>query len=310
MYTYKLTQWVLFFVVYAFLGWVWESCYVSVKSRQWVNRGFMNGPVLPIYGFGANAILWATLAVRDYVILVYLLGMLSATLLEYVTGAAMERLFKVRYWDYSEHRFNLHGHICLSVSLGWGVFSVFLVEVIHVPIEHLILAIPDLLSDILAIVALVCMASDFTASFNEAMDLREVLVRLSESREQIAKLQRRLEIISTVAVDDYNRIRQERNEKRQSRRQAFAERLQANREVRRKQLEELQAKLEELQQRGKAWKETRDFQRQISEEFQHLGARTDKMYGRAVRHLRRNPGIATKKYADAVQELKELLKRK
>ena len=65
MYHYDLTQWLLFFFVYAFFGWIWESCYVSVRNKRWVNRGFLNGPFLPIYGFGAIAILWATLPVRN-----------------------------------------------------------------------------------------------------------------------------------------------------------------------------------------------------------------------------------------------------
>ena len=311
MYTYNLTQWLLFFFVYAFFGWVWESCYVSVRSKRWVNRGFLNGPFLPIYGFGAIAILWATLPVRNDVVLVYVFGMLSATILEYFTGAAMERLFHVRYWDYSKHKFNLKGHICLGVSLGWGVFSVFLVRVVHLPIEQLILQIPTVLGDILATVLVVVMAVDVTASFNEAMDLKETLVRLSESREQIARLQRRLEIISTVAVEDYNRKKQERAEKRLSQKQLFLERVRARRELYQRQLEELQAKLEELQTHGKQREETNlEYRREIETEMQRLGASTDKMYGRAARHLRRNPGIMTEKYADAIREIKELAKKK
>lgn len=311
MYHYDLTQWLLFFFVYAFFGWVWESCYVSVRSKRWVNRGFLNGPFLPIYGFGAIAILWATLPVRNSVGLIYLFGMLSATILEYVTGAAMERLFRVRYWDYSKHKFNLNGHICLGVSLGWGLFAIFLVKGIHLPIESLILQIPPLLGDILATVLVVVMAVDVTASFNEAMDLKETLIRLSESREQIARLQRRLEIISTVAIEDLNRRKQERSEKRLSQKQMFLERVRLQRELRQKQLEELQEKLEELQARGKERKEAREeYQRQIAEELQRLGAGTDKIYGHAARHLRRNPSIMAEKYTDAIREIRELLKKK
>ena len=111
MYVYTLGQWLLFFFLYCFLGWVWESCYVSARQRRWVNRGFLHGPLLPIYGFGAVIILWATLPVRGSLPLIFLLGMLAATALEYVTGAAMEALFKVRYWDYSKQPCNLHGYI-------------------------------------------------------------------------------------------------------------------------------------------------------------------------------------------------------
>ena len=138
MHFYTTGQWVLLFFFYCFCGWVWESCYVSACKRQWVNRGFLHGPLLPIYGSGAIIILFVTLPVEQDLRLVFLLGMIAATVLEYVTGAEMERLFKVRYWDYSHHRFNLNGHICLTSSLAWGFFSILLVRFIHPPIAALL----------------------------------------------------------------------------------------------------------------------------------------------------------------------------
>ena len=80
-------------------------------------------PMLPISGFGALAVLISTIRVRDSIPLIFLFGMVGATLLEYVTGAVMERLFNVKYWDYSNQKFNLNGYICLTSSLGWGLFS-------------------------------------------------------------------------------------------------------------------------------------------------------------------------------------------
>lgn len=118
MYVYSPGQWALLFFFYCFCGWVWESCYVSAKQRRWVNRGFLHGPLLPIYGSGAIIILFVTLPVADNFWLVYLLGTLAATALEYVVGAVMEQLFKVRYWDYSKQPCNLHGYICLSSSIA------------------------------------------------------------------------------------------------------------------------------------------------------------------------------------------------
>ena len=90
MHAYYLPQWVLFFFIYSFIGWVWESCYVSVRKRRWVNRGFMHGPMLPLYGSGALTVLVSTISVRENMALIFLLGMLAATVLEYFTGAAME----------------------------------------------------------------------------------------------------------------------------------------------------------------------------------------------------------------------------
>lgn len=122
MYSYLLQQWLLFFFIYCFLGWCWESAYVSVRKRQWVNRGFLKGPFLPIYGSGALAVLVSTLPVRECPALVYIFGLIGATLLELVTGICMENLFHVRYWDYSNQKFHYKGHICLSSSVAWGFF--------------------------------------------------------------------------------------------------------------------------------------------------------------------------------------------
>ncbi len=174
-YQYTFIQWLLFFFIYCFLGWVWESCYVSIKKREWINRGFLHGPMLPIYGSGAIIVLLCTIGVRDQVILIFIFGMTGATILEYVTGACMERLFRVRYWDYSHMPLNLKGYICLPVSLGWGVFSVLLVRVIHVPIEEIVLRIPDRIAEVAAVVCSAAFAVDFTVSFGEAMDLRDML---------------------------------------------------------------------------------------------------------------------------------------
>ena len=151
MHIYSTGQWVLLFFFYCFCGWVWESCYVSLCQRRWVNRGFLHGPLLPIYGFGAILILFVPLPVENDLRLVWLLGMLAATALEYVVGAAMERLFQVRYWDYSKHRFNLHGYICLSSSIAWGFFSILLVRFVHPPVGRLLADVPSWVVDPLAL---------------------------------------------------------------------------------------------------------------------------------------------------------------
>ena len=79
-------------------------------------------PMLPLYGSGAVMMLWVSLPFQDSLILTYISGVIGATALEYVTGYVMERLFKIRYWDYSNQPFNVHGYICLSSSIAWGRF--------------------------------------------------------------------------------------------------------------------------------------------------------------------------------------------
>ena len=191
--SYSLLQWLTFFYIYCFFGWCFESTYVSLKQRHFVNRGFLKLPMLPIYGSGAIAILIVTIPVRHQIWLVWLFGMLSATLLELVTGAVMESLFKVKYWDYSNQKFNFKGYICLSSSIAWGFLSILLTEVIHEPIEKMVLSMPMWLDITLVAIVSVFFVSDFVVSFKAAWDLRKLLEKLSALRAQAEAFRQQLE---------------------------------------------------------------------------------------------------------------------
>lgn len=127
MYSYTFRQWLSFFYFYCIFGWCFESAYVSLKQLRPVNRGFLKGPWLPLYGSGAILVLWMTLPFQNSPVEVYVVGLVGATVLEYFTGEAMVRLFKVRYWDYSNQHFQYKGHICLSSSIAWGFLSIAMV---------------------------------------------------------------------------------------------------------------------------------------------------------------------------------------
>lgn len=230
MYNYQLQQWLLFFFIYCFLGWCWESAYVSVRKRQWVNRGFLKGPFLPIYGSGALAILVATLPVREYPALVYVFGLIGATLLELVTGICMEGLFHVRYWDYSNQKFNYKGHICLSSSVAWGFFSLAMIYGFHKPIERLVLSFPYRLTNAVSFILTAVVAADFAVSFKTAMELRDILDGMERIKDEMKKLQRRAEIIETFLADSAEKRKEETMEElRQIRekQQMYGERMKA-----------------------------------------------------------------------------------
>ena len=144
MYHYSLLQWMLFFYIYCFFGWIIESTYVSVCTGNWVNRGFMRGPVIPIYGTGAVIVLFAVIPFRTSPILVFIVGTVAASILEFVTGFVMERIYKVRYWDYSDKPFNLFCYICLFNSLCWGVLSILLIYLVHSWVEKGVLFLNDM----------------------------------------------------------------------------------------------------------------------------------------------------------------------
>ena len=380
MQSYHLTQWVLFFFIYSFIGWVWECCFVSVRKRRWVNRGFMYGPMLPIYGFGALAVLISTIRVRDSIPLIFLFGMVGATLLEYVTGAVMERLFNVKYWDYSNQKFNLNGYICLTSSLGWGLFSVLLVKFVHVPIEGAVLKIPTIIAEGIAFVLTVAAAVDVTQSFNDAMDLKRILAQLEESKKQIRKIQEKLKVASEEFVEDYRQRagefvedyrrrveehvedyrgraeemaedykklaeehmdsyrqraeemvegykeeikvqKKKRREQINSRKEEYLARVHARREERQRLLarlseraellmkEEFTSKVDELIGEDKR-EEYAKIKKNISREMTKMHDRTDRSYIRAARHLKGNPTAVSKRFSEAIAELRKHMDEK
>ena len=187
-----IEKWIAYFFIYCFIGWCFESTYVSIKSRRLVNRGFLRGPFLPIYGFGAITILLATLLVTWSVPLIFICGMIAATLLEYVTGAIMESVFSMKYWDYSNQRFNIKGYICLSSSIAWGVFSVLLVKVVHVPVVRIVGNMNKTLLGVILLVVAAVTAVDFVFSFKNALDFRKILVYQAAVKKELAELSERI----------------------------------------------------------------------------------------------------------------------
>lgn len=185
---YNLAQWLLFFYIYCFFGWCIESAYVSIHKKKFVNRGFMRGPFLPLYGSGAVMMLFVTIPVRDSLVLTYIFGAIGATILEYITGACMEALFKVRYWDYSDKPFNIHGYVCLGTTLAWGLLTILMVRFIHEPVEHLILSLNQTLQDVLATVLTIYVTSDMALSFKAALDIRTMLEKMTKVKEEMEKV--------------------------------------------------------------------------------------------------------------------------
>ena len=190
MYSYHFREWLSFFYFYCIFGWCFESIYVSCKEHRLTNRGFLRGPWLPLYGSGAILVLWLTLPFQKTPVLVYLVGALGATVLEYITGEAMVQIFKVRYWDYSDQRIQYKGHICLSSSIAWGFLSLLMVYVVHRPVEQFIFWMNEEVVSVLTFGITVCMVYDFGDAFRKAMDLRELLM---QAEQLYADLDKRVE---------------------------------------------------------------------------------------------------------------------
>ena len=298
-------QWVLFFFAYGFFGWVWEFCLVSARERRPVNRGFLAGPILPIYGFGAVAILLCTAPVRQSIPLVFFTGMIGATILEYCTGWLMERIFHLRYWDYSRFRLNLDGYICAAASLCWGVFSVLMVRVVHPPVARLIARLPLPAALVLAGALTAGLAVDFGFSVRAALDTRLLLEKLTESRQRVERVRRLAEATAVLAADDRRRRHEEQRGRLANGWKAARQALQRARARRTEHLNALRERLETLLRAGER-PELKAGLKEVEHELQALVSRTDRMYRRAFRQLRRNPTARSRDYHEALAELWEL----
>lgn len=199
MIPYTPLQLLFFFFTYCFIGWIIESTWVSLHQKHFVNRGFMRGPFIPIYGFGAMTLLLVGTPFLKWPVAVFFGGLVACSILEYVTGAAMEAIFKVRYWDYSDKPLNINGHICLGTSLCWGGLALAEDYFLHKPIEALsnYLTLKEL--TLIVTCVGVYFIVDVTLSFKAAFDLRAVIIKMEKAKEELRIMQKRLDVYLAYA---------------------------------------------------------------------------------------------------------------
>ena len=296
MYQYSIIEWLFFFYLYCFFGWIFESTFVSLKSRKFVNRGFMRGSFLPIYGSGAIMMLVVSMPFQDNIFLTYIAGCIGATALELVTGELMEALFKVRYWDYSNQKFNYKGHICLSSTVAWGFLTILMTEFLHKGVERIIFILPPAAVTALTVATSFYIVVDFTLSFKAAMDLRDVLMGLEKAKEEMERIQKRLDVIIAVASDEIESRRQENSLK--------AEEL----------MDSIEAKFNSLRERLKI--NPSEFVDDVREEIMELRnkysiEKEERMRFRRLKDfyqrnlIKGNPTMKSKRFEEALEELKK-----
>ncbi len=295
IFTYDTTDWLLFFYIYSFCGWIFESTYVSLKKRHPVNRGFLRGPMLPLYGSGAVLMLFVSIPVEQNAVLVYLAGCIAATALEYVTGVTMERLFKVRYWDYSSQKFNFQGQICLSSTLAWGGLTLLMVYVIHKPIESVVLALPYQVASILSHVVTFLFAIDGTLSVKAALEVRDMLVNMEEIRQKLEIMQHRADAILAYAQED----QKERRDAVAFRIRTAVDRLEASVE----RMEEIRGRLAQYQE------EMDSLKKRLAALRERAGQAQAAMSGYSRSLLRGNPSATSRYFKEALTELRERMQQ-
>lgn len=173
-------QVIALFLVYSFLGWCVEVVYCTLVSGQLTNRGFLNGPVCPIYGFGMVGILILLdpLIQTRNLFLLFLGGVAITSSIELFGGWVLFRLFHARWWDYSDRPFNLGGFICLQFSIIWGLGTLLMVDMVHPVVEFIVMLPPPLVGWLLAGVFSLTMLADFIVSVGSAHGLSKQLKEL------------------------------------------------------------------------------------------------------------------------------------
>lgn len=296
MYHYTAIQWLFFFYFYCFFGWCFESAYVSIKDRKLTNRGFMRGPFLPIYGSGGIMMLVVSMPFQEDVLLTYLAGCVGATVLEYVTGVAMEALFKVRYWDYSNRKFNFQGHICLGSTLAWGALTVFMTGFLHVYVEKAVFRIPGQVLTVVTLMLTAGIFADFALSFKAAIDLRNILIRMEQVKEDMERIQKRLDVIIAVTNESISNRKEEIVQSFSELKGSIEEKMENIKTLAQTKpgeyLESMRDELLELRGRYAVSREDHDRLAGVKDFFQ-----------RGL--LRSNPGMTSEKFGEALEELKE-----
>jgi uncharacterized membrane protein len=270
---YHILNW---FLIYSFLGWVWETTYVSLKQGHYVNRGFVNGPLCTIYGCGAIAVYLILLPFEENILFLFLGGIVVATVLEYLTAVLMESIFHTSWWDYSDKKFNFQGRICLGASLGWGCFSVILFRVFQPVVEDVVALYTVKTGKILCVSTLLVYSVDFATSAAAAFQLRSKLAlwenELEEKRgELLVNLNQKLKVFEDSLRSPLSAVKEHMEEYEIIR-----------------QIEEKRIEL-----RSQAVQELSEYKRKSGSRFGHNANRFLKAYpnlnrGYRLRHMKRN----------------------
>lgn len=152
------------FYIYSFLGWAMETTKNLIETKKFVNRGFLIGPYCPIYGFGIVAITALLTKYINDVPVMFCMSLLICGVLEYYTSLVMEKVFKARWWDYTNRKFNINGRVCLDVMLGFGLLALLVIYVLQPIVVNIVDLIPNNISYILAIILVIIYIADHAIS--------------------------------------------------------------------------------------------------------------------------------------------------
>lgn len=172
-----------------------ESIFRSIMEKKIINTGFLKGPICPIYGIGAIIMFTFLQSLENNIVLLFLASIIILTLWEYIVGVMLEKIFHTRYWDYSDHKFNIQGRICLSNSIYWGVLGVVFVKYIHPNIQNLIQKVDIKLLYFIVTILMVVFIVDMITSIVKIKNIKSTLEKIEELNKEIREKIKEIKIL-------------------------------------------------------------------------------------------------------------------
>lgn len=186
---------ILYFFCYSLLGYLVEVAYCSIREKRLVNRGFLHGPYLPIYGFGSLLVILFFSRFSEHMILLFVLSVLGTSVLEYITSYLLEVFFHAKLWDYSTYPLNIHGRVCALNSTLFGLLSLSLIYVIHPALARLLSMLREPSLSLGARLILLVISIDTTSSVFRMAAFQK---QLAEFRLKAKEIEERIDLVSKL----------------------------------------------------------------------------------------------------------------
>ena len=193
---------VTYFVIYSFLGWGLESIVRTICERKIINTGFLIGPFCPIYGFGAIIMILFLDRFKNNIFLLFFISVIVLTLWEYIVGVLLEKFFSTKYWDYSNHKFNYKGRICLMNSIAWGILGLLFINYIHPFIIQILSYVEFIYVAIVASIIAFILLIDVIISVIKVKNIKSTLDKIEEINEQIKQKLLELKDKEKISAND------------------------------------------------------------------------------------------------------------
>lgn len=284
----------LSFFVYGFLGWCTEVAFAAVKQGKFVNRGFLNGPICPVYGIGVGVVVQFLTPVENNLVLLYISSTILVTVIEGITGFLLEKIFHNKWWDYSDQPLNIGGYVCVLFSLIWGVFCVVIVKIIHPLIYKVLTLIPV----VVGVVVMACLAVGLLADlYVTASGILKMNHRLETMEKIAAELK---ELSNKVGENIYENVR-EGMELQEEKKEKFSN----VREELKERLEEPKARVGELAQKAKV-EEMKARMEELRAKYEEMAENRTKVGERLVKAF---PKMQSRQHKEIFEELRERVRR-